>query len=78
MAGFKVCTGRATKKAGTKCIIVRVDDPADGMEEHISAGDDLLIPVSQIDDDSEVYEVGHEGELVITEWLAGQREWTES
>ena len=33
------------------------------------------IPKSQIDDDSEVYEKGHEGKLVITRWLAKQKGW---
>jgi hypothetical protein len=36
-------------------------------------GDEHWIPQSQIDDDSEVYADGHEGELVISEWLAQQK-----
>ena len=36
-------------------------------------GEEHWIPRSQIDDDSEVYEKGHEGTLVITEWLATQK-----
>ena len=32
------------------------------------------IPTSQIDDDSEVYADGHEGTLVITEWIAERKE----
>lgn len=31
------------------------------------------IPKSQIDDDSEVWEEGNEGTLVITEWFALER-----
>lgn len=31
---------------------------------------EVWIPKSQIDDDSEVYEEGHEGTLVIPLWLA--------
>ena len=31
------------------------------------------IPKSQIDDDSEVYEEGHEGTLVITLWIAEKK-----
>jgi hypothetical protein len=33
------------------------------------------LPKSQITEDSEVYEVGDEGTLTITEWLAEQRGW---
>ena len=36
-------------------------------------GREVWIPQSQIDDESEVYEVGQEGELVISEWLATQK-----
>ncbi len=36
-------------------------------------GDEHWIPKSQIDDDSEVYDAGHEGDLVITEWIATQK-----
>ena len=31
------------------------------------------IPKSQIDDDSEVYEEGHEGTLVISLWIAEKK-----
>jgi hypothetical protein len=37
-------------------------------------GDEHWIPKSQISDDSEVYDRGHKGKLVITHWLAKQRE----
>lgn len=33
-------------------------------------GDQYWVPQSQIDDDSEVYERGHSGKLVVTEWWA--------
>jgi hypothetical protein len=33
-------------------------------------GEEIWIPKSQIHDDSEVYEDGGEGDLVINEWLA--------
>ena len=36
-------------------------------------GEEVLVPESQIDDDSEVYEVGGEGTLVVSEWWAMQR-----
>ena len=35
-------------------------------------GDAVWIPRSQITDDSEVYETGHEGKLVITGWFANK------
>jgi len=34
-----------------------------------------MIPKSQITDDSEVYEVGGEGTLTVTEWLAKKEGW---
>lgn len=33
-------------------------------------GAEVWVPHSQIDDDSQVYQAGHEGTLVISEWLA--------
>ena len=36
-------------------------------------GEEMWIPKSQVDDDSEVYGAGHEGKLVITEWIAKQK-----
>lgn len=48
---------RATEKA----ILVNVD------------GEELWIPLSQVDDDSEVYSEGDEGTLIITAWIARQK-----
>lgn len=36
-------------------------------------GRDVWIPQGQITDDSEVYEIGHRGKLVITRWIAEQK-----
>lgn len=36
-------------------------------------GEEYWIPKSQIDDDSEVYEMGTEGELVVSQWIADQK-----
>jgi hypothetical protein len=33
------------------------------------------IPKSQIEDDSEVYELGGAGTLIVTEWLAKEKGW---
>ena len=35
------------------------------------------IPQSQITDDSEVWKVGDEGNLVITDWFAKKKGWLE-
>jgi hypothetical protein len=57
VARFDGCTAvRATAKA----LLVSVPD----------LGDDIWIPKSVIHDDSEVYDEGHEGELVLAEWWA--------
>lgn len=37
------------------------------------AGNEVWIPQSQIDDDSEVYGEGHSGELIVSEWIATQK-----
>ena len=36
-------------------------------------GEEIWIPKGQIDEDSEVYEEGTEGALVITEWIAKKK-----
>jgi hypothetical protein len=36
-------------------------------------GRQFWIPQSQIDDDSEVYQAGDEGELVVSQWIAEQK-----
>lgn len=53
--------GEARKETNT-ALLVRHDD-----------GEEVWYPKSQIHDDSEVYEEGHEGEVVITYWLAKER-----
>jgi hypothetical protein len=37
-------------------------------------GKEVWIPKSQIHDDSEVFEEGHKGKLVISEWIAKEKE----
>jgi hypothetical protein len=49
------------KAATDKALLCVIDD-----EEH-------WIPLSQIDDDSEVYQAGTEGTLIVTEWIAKQK-----
>lgn len=36
-------------------------------------GEDLWIPKSQISDDSEVFEDGGQGTLIVSEWIALQK-----
>ena len=37
--------------------------------------EDVWVPRSQIDDDSEVWEKGHMGDLIVSEWFAEKRGW---
>lgn len=37
--------------------------------------EDVFVPQSQIDDESEVWKEGQEGELVVSAWFAGRRGW---
>ena len=43
----------------------------------INFGDDEKdwVPCSQVHDDSEVYDEGHRGRLVITRWIAEKNGW---
>jgi hypothetical protein len=42
-----------------------------------SNGNEFWVPKSQLHDDSEVFEVGGEGKLVVTRWLADQKGWAD-
>lgn len=46
------------KKKTAKALICEID------------GDEYAVPDSQIDDDSEVFEEGDEGTLIVNEWWA--------
>ena len=35
---------------------------------------EIWFPLSQVDDDSEVFEKGHQGKLVVSKWIAEQKE----
>jgi hypothetical protein len=64
MAEFKEkvwIDGVTAKKETDKALLVEID------------GDEHWIPKSQIDDDSEVYQEGDEGELVVSLWIAEQK-----
>ena len=76
MSGFRVCSGVVIRKT-PRAIVVEVDCPSDGADADLSSGDEILIPDSQVHDDSELYQLGDEGDLVISQWLARQKEWIE-
>lgn len=54
-------SGAVCRRATDLAILVEVD------------GQEVWIPKSQIDDDSEVYEANTEGDLIIPEWLAREK-----
>lgn len=49
--------GKCTRDT-EKALLVKID------------GKDVWIPKSVVHDDSEVYEVGHEGEVIVRRWWA--------
>jgi len=50
----------AVKRATDKALLVSLDE----------LGEEKWIPIAVIHDDSEVYEEGHEGEVVVASWWA--------
>lgn len=61
--GFSLGVQRLKAKT-EKAILVEVD------------GEDIWFPLSQVHDDSELHgesEVGEDGDLVVTEWIAKQK-----
>lgn len=60
--GFSIDDVKCTRETGAAILCV-----IKGKEE--------WIPKSQVHDDSFVFRVGHEGKLVVTEWLAEERGW---
>jgi hypothetical protein len=59
--------------------LVRIDDVSCVRETDaallcIVDGEEHWIPKSQVHDDSAVFEAGHEGTLVVTQWIAEQKE----
>jgi hypothetical protein len=41
----------------------------------VIAGEDCWVPQSQVHEDSEVFEDGNEGTLIVTAWLAKTKGW---
>lgn len=58
-----------------KCVFVRSED--DDAPDDLLGSDDCAVPKSQIDGDSEVYRADTQGVLIVTDWFARQRGWTE-
>jgi len=57
-----------------KCVCVRETDKAI-LVECDEFDEALWIPLSQIDDDSEVYKEGTEGDLIASSWFAEKKGW---
>jgi hypothetical protein len=64
------CIAESAKSLLMQCECEEFEDD-DSHED----SDKCWVPKKQITDDSEVYSVGDEGQLCITEWLAEQRGW---
>ena len=56
-----------------KALLVRVDE-SDPVNETTDDGTGW-VPQSQIHEDSEVYQMGDSGSLVVTRWIAEQKGW---
>lgn len=54
--------GTCLRNSG-KALLVELDD---------APGEPMWIPQSQIEEDSEVYDKGHEGDVIVTDWWAGK------
>lgn len=58
-----------------KAIFVKSND--EDAPDELTGFSDCTIPKSQIDDDSEVWKADTKGKLIVSDWLARQRGWTE-
>lgn len=74
--GFLVGTGVGIRETD-KAVLVRIEEPSEDAEEHVEKGLETWLPRSQIHDDSDVYGEGHSGTIIITTFLARQKEWSE-
>jgi hypothetical protein len=64
MSDTHECDARAIRET-EKALLVELED-----------GEEVWIPKSVIDDDSEVFGVGDEGKLVVEGWFAVKQGWT--
>lgn len=54
-----------------KCKGIRISDSGKALLcSGLMEGSDTWVPISQLHDDSEVYEPGHEGTLIVSQWWA--------
>lgn len=59
MSGFGVKKCRCLRDSGKAILVASAEDPIRGQ---------AWVPQSQVHEDSEVYQIGDEGTLVVTEW----------
>ena len=46
------------------------------LDEIVGDGEEVWIPQSQVDDDSEVCQKGDVGVLIVSDWIANEKGWT--
>lgn len=66
MEGFDIPCSKCIKSTDKAILVFSEEDPIAGQ---------VWIPQSQIHDDSEVYENGDEGTLVVNMWWAEKQGW---
>lgn len=68
--GFAIDGAKAIRETD-KALLIQ----ADFFESQGNDEGTRWVPKSQIHDDSEVFEKGHEGKLVVKKWLAEKEGW---
>ncbi|MFA4971166.1 MAG: hypothetical protein WC683_01040 [bacterium] len=66
MSGFEIEGCRCVRDSGKAILVESAEDPINGS---------VWVPQSQVHEDSEVYQEGDEGTLVVSEWWAEQQGW---
>lgn len=70
--GFEVGEVECTKGTGLS-LLCKVLESSCTLKE----GEDFWVPLSQVHDDSEVYQLGDRGKLIVSNWLADERGWSD-
>ncbi len=52
-----------------------IGETAKALRVRLADGTSDWVPKAHVDDDSEVYAEGHEGKLVVSDWIAEQKGW---
>jgi hypothetical protein len=73
--GYRDEDEKAEGYAIEDCRGLRLSRSGAAIEVEMDDGTKDWVPLSQIHDDSEVFEPGGSGRLVVTKWLAEQRGW---